>query len=214
MSGSNEILGELDFSKAIEASVDTDKMTILSEKVDQLKNLRGEENPDHVNRVFKNLVERIPDISLATLEGVAKLFKIKEEKLSREEIPSILNELNMAEIKLTTGEKITVKDEIKASVNEANRRKLMEEMAKIEAEFRGIEFEDALYNVKGLFKEKLISDFDAELESELIQKGIGFDHKIDIHYQTLNKYVRDNLDQGLPIPESLSVFTYQETKIK
>jgi hypothetical protein len=212
MSGTGDLMGEIESFKS--QSIGADKLGELGKAVQDLKLLNGEADPDQIDRIIKSLEKNVNGLSLATLESVLKWFQVKAETLARNVIPNYLNDLQLSELKLASGEKITVKNEIKASITDANKKLLIQQMAKIEADYRGITLDEAIDNIKSFFKEKLLTEFNPELENEFIQKGLDFEHKIDIHYQTLNKYVRDNIEQGLPIPESINVFQYQEAKIK
>jgi len=147
------------------------------------------------------------------IEKVEEKLKKKKEELeniSRNLIPSILNEVGLSEVRLVTGEKVIVEDKLKASIADKNYMLAYQNMIKAEGGD-----EQAEKKIDSLFKSKaVIENISDEILELLIEHEIPYDMKRDIHYQTLNKYCRERLDHGDVIPEGISVFQYQETKLK
>lgn len=154
---------------------------------------------------LKSLEERV-----RLAEENLKVQKEEYEKCSRETIPSMLNSLGLSELRLSTGQKIEVKDKLQASI--ANKNYLQAYRNMVEAEGGG---ENALRMIDNLFKSSaVIEDPSDEIFDLLLDKGISYESKKTIHHQTLAKYCRERLEQGKTIPEGISVFQYQETIIK
>ena len=125
-------------------------------------------------------------------------------------IPEILNEVGLSELKLSTGEKIIVKDQLKSSIADKNYLQAYQNMIAAEGGDA-----DAKEKVDGLFKSKaIIENPDDQILNNLIEKQVPYDLKREIHWQTLQKYCKNKLDRGEKIPEGISVFTYSETVIK
>lgn len=176
------------------------------------KNIFQEEVPSDSLEVVSKKVKYLRTLTkeIALLEEKLKKKKGEAETVSREEIPSLLNPLSISEIKLDTGERIIIEDKVKSSITKGN--SLLAYRNMVEAEGGG---EIGKRKVDDLFKSKTIMDEPSdELIDYLLDHDIPFEVERNIHYQTLNKYCRSKLDRGEPIPEGISVFQYQETKIK
>jgi hypothetical protein len=154
---------------------------------------------------YKNLEQDIE-----RLEENLKAKKQTLEDISRVQIPSILNQVGLSELRLSSGEKLIVKDKLKASIPDKNYIMAYRSMIKEEGGD-----EQAEQKVDSLFKSKVILENPSDdVLSLLIEKEIAYEMKREIHYQTLNKYCREKLEQGKTIPEGISAFQYQETEIK
>jgi len=155
------------------------------------------------------------------IEGIEKNLKEKKKKLediSRDHIPSILNSTGLSEVRLSSGEKIIVEDKVKSSITNKNymstyRNMILAELESEEASEE--EYKLAEEKIRSLFKNQiLIEEESEEVLDILLENDILYDLKRSIHPQTLNKYCREKLEHGKTIPEGISVFQFQETKIK
>ena len=69
--------------------------------------------------------------------------------------------------------------------------------------------------VNGYWKETVtITGLSKEDKQELINLGIAFEPTMKIAWQTLNKWAKESTERGLKIGEEITIFTYQEAKIK
>jgi hypothetical protein len=186
-----------------------DKLEKLSKLVMQQKQMEGPIDEDAVNRITGGLGL----LSIQTIEEILKFQKKKLEILKRELIPSILNECGFNEIRLKTGEKVIVEDKVKASISKAKMEQVIKNMIQLEMD-KGMDLPTATDTVLSMFKDTCVVETTDELIRYLLAEDIIFDHKKEIHHQTLSKYCRNVLEQGLQIPEGISVFQYQETKLK
>jgi hypothetical protein len=147
------------------------------------------------------------------ISEIEEKLKGKQKELlevSRNSIPSILNELMVSEIKLVSGEKVEVEEKLQASISNKNYLDAYKNMIDAEG---GDEL--AKDKIDSLFKtQAILNESDDDTLNILIEEGISYDLKRSIHPQTLKKYCRGLLEEGKPIPNGISVFQYQETKIK
>lgn len=147
---------------------------------------------------------------IVILEEKLKEKKKELENIQRNLIPSIFNSVGLSEIKLVSGETVEVKDKIKANIKNddlilAYRNMINEEGGD----------EEAQRKIDSLFKsETILENVSDKVLDFLLDNDIPYNNKRSIHYQTLNKYCRERLEMGKEIPEGISVFQYQETKIK
>jgi hypothetical protein len=197
--------------------MEKEQLTELSGEVIKLRNLRDEVDVDFVLKIITLLDLKNPQISIETLEAVLKEYKKREEKLSRETIPTMLNECFISKITLTSGEEIQIKDELKASIAKKNYMEAFRNMVKqYKTEINCTQEESEKY-IDELFKSKVVIEDDNVNEKNcqiLIDNLIPYDFQKNIHYQTLKKYCQEQLDKGHAIPDGINIFQYQETKIK
>lgn len=173
----------------------------------------GEAVPSDKLSLLTDLCSKYRSVATEIEELAARMKELQEthESISRTQIPSIFNELGLSEIRLASGEKVSVEDKLKASI--ADKNYLFAFKSMVEAEGGD---ENAEAQVRSLFKSKIIVDSDdtnEELLDVLLSLDIPYDVKHDIHHLTLAKYCKGRLGAGKPIPEGISVFQYQETKI-
>lgn len=159
-----------------------------------------------------NLVQELKDheVRIEAMELQLKEEKRKAERISREQIPALFNGLGLSMLKLQSGQVVSVEDKLKASI--ANKNYLLAYRNMIDADGGD---ESAVNKVDSLFKSRIIlEEVSDEVMELLLSNDIPYDTKREIHWQTLAKYCRDRLDNGEIIPEGITVFQYQETKIK
>lgn len=155
----------------------------------------------------------------AILEKETKELEFQIQNISRKDIPGILNELNLTSIELKTGEKIIVKDQLKASIVSGNKEKAFLDMIQAEIDSVDMSKELATMLVAEMFSTNLTINVNTEEEKEeiankLIGLGVPFNYDRNIHWQTLRKWCKERRDAGELIPESINVFEYQETVLK
>lgn len=136
------------------------------------------------------------DASVEQAEVNLKEAKERARILREETIPSAMQELGLEEIKLDTGQKLSVKQDVYASIPSAQK----------DAAFHWLEEN----GFGGLIKVEVAADFrkgeaDAALElfKELQQRGlqVGFDQSV--HAQTLKAFLREQLAAGTNVPLDL-----------
>lgn len=164
---------------------------------------------DSVLTQLKEMCDAYKSLKIEIAKKESELKEVKErfEQVSREHIPSLLNSHGLSEIKLASGEKVVVTDKVKASI--ANKNYIQAYRSMVEAEGGDAEKVDALFK-----SQAVIEDVSDNILDILLEHDIPYESKKNIHHQTLNKYCKERLEQGLQIPEGISVFQFQETKIK
>lgn len=204
-----------DFLENLENNeIENEVLQDLTRKVNTLKVLRGKEDVDIEHDIIKYLHHNFSNqLSIATLEKVLKSYKEIERKLSQEVIPLTLLGCGLSEIKLKTGQKITIQDKLKASISTVNKGEAYINMIKAEIK-KGLSKEEAEQNINGLFKSKIEIDIDEEVMEFCINKNIPYETSREIHWQTLNKYCKTELENGYKVPEGITYYQYRETKIK
>jgi hypothetical protein len=169
---------------------------------------------------------------ISSLEDTISLKKERLQKISRERLPCLLYNLGISKISLNSGEEVSISEKVKPSISNKNYnlayKNMIEEEYKAlisnldkkeEKELNDVEIErlhhQAVENIDALFKTNLsIEDTSGKTRQILLDNSILFDFNRTIHHKTLEKYCKQMLASGKNIPEGISVFQYQETKIK
>ena len=152
-------------------------------------------------------------------EQVLKELQTAFNKVSMEEIPSLLGGAGLSEIRLADGRKVTVKAEISASVTDP------EAFAQYVTD-RGDDYLLKTTMELGKLPDNVLSALRKLLATEL---ELYPEIKQSVHPQTLKKYIREITGAGkedpeaelgtryvpmAELPESVSIFNYFKTTIK
>lgn len=137
------------------------------------------------------------------------LAELEEELkgITRVQLPSIMEELGVAEFKMEDGSAISIIDKVNASIPEAQRP----------AAFQWLED----HNYDAIIKTKVLAEFgkgemeDAKSAQRKLEE-IGVFASLDrsVHNATLTSFVKERLQAGEKLPDSFSVFEFKEAKIK
>lgn len=199
-----------------EQNLSDDKLTVLSKLCYQQKTMEGEVNEDALICFKKQITGGEELEHILSIETLKSLLKWQEEKLTKikqELIPSILNEVGLTELKLKTGEKVTIVNQVKPSLAKERIGTAIINMIKNEIE-NGLDAGEAEEYIHSLFKDYLKVDTNDNLISYFLNNDIVFDRDQSIHFKTLEKYCKEKIESGQTIPEEIKVYTYQEAKIK
>lgn len=131
----------------------------------------------------------------------------KADKIRRRTLPDLMAELGMEEFKLTTGEKVTIKEDIKCGLTEDNKP------------IGYAWLRDHDYG--GIIKTKVSLDFGKGDEAQakaaveaLQQAGFDPDCADSVHPATLKSFVKERLESGDDIPlATFGVYEFKEAKI-
>lgn len=148
------------------------------------------------------------EIEIRNLTEQLKELNKQHASLSEKDIPELMFEVGVESLKLTSGETIEIKHGIKATIPEKNKPGAY-----------------AWLTEKGfgaLIKHQFILEY-GKGENEkaenarhiLEEKSLRYKEKEDIHYQTLQKQVREFIEDGIDFPtELINIFEWQKTIIK
>lgn len=150
--------------------------------------------------------KQIADVELATEQLQAAKAALLRTR--REDIPELMRELGLEKITLGTGETISVKDDVSASIPEARKR---EAFAWLDE-----------HGLGGVIKTSLVVNYsrgeheaavdDAELIGEELNRAVTVSE--DVHPQTLRALIREQMAAGNVVPFDLfGIHPYSEAKI-
>lgn len=133
------------------------------------------------------------DASVEDAEANLKAAKERARILREETIPSAMQELGLEEIKLDTGQKLSVKQDVYAAIPTGQK-----EQAFTWLEQNGF---------GGLIKVEVTADYrkgeaDAALQlfQELQERGLQVEFGQSVHAQTLKAFLREQLANGTNVP--------------
>lgn len=145
------------------------------------------------------------------LDDLQDLVLLKEEELvtiNQNLLPDMMKEVGMNNFELLDGSKVELVDNLHTSI-------LKDKKLETFKWFRSEEVggADLLKNkinvVLGMEEDDKVDGIVEYFEGI----GVGCDIKVDIAPGTLKKFIKDRLEKGEPIPDSISVFEFQKTKI-
>ena len=149
---------------------------------------------DQMASLARALVDADGSVEQAELN--LKEAKERARVLREETIPSAMQELGLEELKLDTGEKLTVKQDVYASIPTAQK----------DAAFQWLEDN----GFGGLIKVEVTADYrkgEAEvamaLYKELQERGLQVEFGQSVHAQTLKAFLREQLAAGANVPLDL-----------
>lgn len=148
------------------------------------------------------------------LEDELKAAKKDFNKVSQEEIPELLLQTGLGSVELATGEKVTIKEDVSASIKDMPQF----------FQFLVNRGDEAIVKTDLSFG-KIPSEILTRIQNHLAEQYELFpDVKQGVHYQTLQKYIRELCGIGggteaeVPLSELdeevINVFTYYKTTVK
>ncbi len=181
--------------------VDIDSLARLQVLVDNYKH-------------FETVIEEV--------EEKLTVLKNKFKTISEEEIPNLLAEFGLSEIKLKSGAKIIVKDDASISITKENESRFF-----LWLRNRG---EDDIIKLNYAFGNKMEDEQRVTLDDYLIENDYEFETEMSVHGQTKKKYFKELLGVGKTdqkegiksgkymklqdFPNWASIFIVKKTKIK
>ncbi len=152
---------------------------------------------------MKNEETGIRLLEVKLQQAKSRLFDVQCKRL-----PEQLEAMGLAEFTTADGVKVSIREDIRASIKVENR---LEALAWLEANDAG----SLIKNDVAVTFGKGHDDAAAEFIEELKERGTAFKSKRHVHPQTLGAYVRECLSEGEPIPmELLGVVRQRVAKLK
>jgi len=159
---------------------------------DRLKTLAG---------LCHQMAEREEEVAQA--EIVLQEAKNRLAEVANDLIPDYFNELGLTELTLEDGRKVTIQDVYQPKVTDQSFMKWLEQNG------RGDVIKNEFKLSFGM-KEQSRAD---EVFQLLIEQGIAPESKVYVHPSTLKALVKELIEGGASLPDSVSVNIFQRTKI-
>ena len=143
------------------------------------------------------------------LEEDLRTAKQELRDIQEEQIPDVMMELGVSEVTLTDGRKLTIKEDLHAKIADKNRQEAHAWM--VEHGYGDIIKNQVVVNVETGNQESLNSLLGI-LNNNAYE---DYSLKNNIHFQTLKKFVKENIEAGVDIPLNLfGVFMSKKAQIK
>lgn len=166
---------------------------------------------------MNDLLTRIVDLAetlakqkdeLAALEAATKEAKRAMLETEREDLPALMGEAGLTEIKLSDGRRVTLKEDVDAKITDATRAAALSWL--LENDFGGlIKTNVSIGFGRGDHDEAM------QVRNELAGRYAGVELKEDVHPSTLKAFIRERLQAGEKIPMDLfNVYPYSKAVIK
>mgnify|MGYP003624903630 CR=1 FL=1 len=154
-------------------------------------NTEGVKSIAEVARLLRQKEEEVEK-----LEGILKEAKKERDKISLEDLPSLLQEIGITSFELSDGSKVKVGAVYGAHIKVENREEAFTWL-------RENAHDDIIKNtVSCEFKRG--EDTAAGTFIELVQaEGFDVDQKVEVHSQTLKAFVKEMIEGGKDFPEQL-----------
>lgn len=176
----------------------------ITRLVDTQAMLEGGKNDDHVSDIYNFINEM--DASIETLEEVMKLRKKDLFNVRQVQIPEMMKEFGLEEVRSTSGTSIKIMDGLSVTVKNAD--KLYQFLRDNEA---GDLIKDVVIVMADADTEKVMK----EVIESLNKIDCLFERKESVHNGTLKKYVKELLKEGKTVPEeAVNLYQYEYSKIK
>ena len=183
----------IDIDKEYQEEINPEDQRIKLEKVGELCE-KAEKQQVYVDELTRQLKEE-----------QAKLKDLLEVK-----IPELLESAGMKELKLTSGKKISIVDELSFNISEAKRPACMNWL-------RDNGFDSIIKNTVTAQFAKGEDAAANELYEKLLTVGLNVSHKEDVHWQTMKAFLKEQIrGNALSVgdKELFGVDEYKLAKIK
>ena len=170
---------------------------------------QGEEREKTLERLMGLVDEQLTiEATIEIAEETLKELKKDHNRVALLEIPEIMDELGVAEITLTNGKKVSVKENLYCSVP----KKRMGEIADflIDHDYATLLKQDVIVPLDATDDELKANVLDA-----LARVGVDYSETFKVNTSSLKKAVKEMLENGVDLDLSMfGAFIKKETKIK
>ena len=145
---------------------------------------------------------------VADLEALLKNEEEHLRRLEEVELPSFMEEVGLLSFTLPTGEKITIKNIVKASIPKAKKEEACQWLTD-----NG--FGDLIKSELTLVFGKEELQKAQELSQQLVAMGLKPVLERGVHHTTLSAFVKEQLEQGISMPaDLLGIYTGKKALLK
>ena len=200
---SEEKIMQLDEFLAIDENIDIDES--YQEKQDpEFQKIKLAEVGELCEAAEKQQI-LVQELSQKLKDEEAKLRELLEIK-----IPETLESVGLKELKLTSGKKISIVDELAFNISEKNKPNCMKWL-------RDNNFDSIIKNVVSAQFAKGEDSKALQVYRELLANGFNATHKEDVHWQTMKAFLKEqcrNNTLSTSDKELFGVYEFKLAKIK
>ena len=141
-------------------------------------------------------------------EDEFKKAKADMLRLEREDLPALMTEIGLTELRLEDGQIIRLQEDVDCRITDGKRPAALAWL--IDNGFGGL-----IKTAVNITFGRGDHDEAVAVRDELSEKYEGVELKEDVHFQTLKSFVREQVSEGKPIPFDLfSIHPYQKAVIR
>lgn len=202
MSEDSKVLSAEEFM-AIDDSIDVDEA--YQEKIDPEQTQIKIKEVGELCEAAEKQQDKVNELAQQLKNEEAKLKELLEVK-----IPETLEAAGMKELKLTSGRKITIVDELAFNIPEAKRPACMDWLRKNN-------YDSIIKNIVSAQFAKGEDKAAIEWYRKLLAAGLNASHKEDVHWQTMKAFLKEqsrNNTMSTSDKELFGVYEYKLAKIK
>ena len=182
-------------------------MSIFEDSKKAIQELEG--SGDDRLKAVGSFCEQLETVREKITKQKAQLKKLEEEefKLENESIPTLLDEIGMKAVTLSSGSKVEIQEVYKAHISEANKEEAFTWL-------RDNGFDDIIKNdIVCSFGRGQEQDA-ANLLNKLSESGENPIQKSGVHASTLKAFVKEQIQKGSDIPQDkFGVYVTNKVKI-
>lgn len=148
---------------------------------------------------------KVKELTKQLKEEEARLKELLEYK-----IPETLESVGLKELKLSSGKKITIVEELAFNISEQRKASCMQWL-------RDNNFDSIIKNVVSAQFAKGEDDKALKIYRELLANGYNATHKEDVHYQTMKAFLKEQCAKNAlstSEKELFGIYEYKMAKIK
>ena len=182
-------------------------MSLFEETKNTLEELKDSDN-DRLQTIASRCVElESTQQQIKEAEQQLKLLKDKEFQLENESIPTLLEEVGMKSITLSSGSKVSIQEVYKAHISEENKPDAF-------AWLRENGFDDIIKNDIVVTFGRGEEDNATELYQRIRDEGQAPVQKSGVHPSTLKAFVKEQINKGANLPrDKFGVYVTNKVKI-
>lgn len=202
MSEDSKVLSTEEFM-AIDDSIDVDEA--YQEKVDPEQTQIKIKEVGELCEAAEKQQDKVNELAQQLKNEEAKLKELLEVK-----IPETLEAAGLRELKLTSGKKIVIMDELAFNISEAKRPACMDWLRKNN-------YDSIIKNIVSAQFAKGEDKAAIEWYRKLLAAGLNATHKEDVHWQTMKAFLKEqsrNNTMSTSDKELFGVYEYKLAKIK
>lgn len=166
----------------------------------------GEDKLTRITNLAREMLNA--ELEVAVAEQNLKDAQAKLRDISQFKLPALMEEVGQTEFKLKDGTKISLKEDVKASIPKASQDAAFKYL---EDHGHGALIKREIKVSFGKDEEAWAKKFMADLAKR--KKPVKAENKRSVHPQTLQAWLREQLSNGEPVPlETFGAFIYKVAK--
>lgn len=156
----------------------------------------------------KNTFARAKLQEIETTENLLSDLKEQYRKLTEEDMPELMDELGVASVTLTSGERVVLDSVLHCGIPAARKDEALTWL-------RDNEHGDLIKNEISVKFNKSEDNMVGEVKEVVEKLGLNYEQKSNVHSMTLKAFIKEQMRSGKPLPQDLfGVFVRRVVNVK